>query len=109
MLAVTGLYGFGLGLAVSAVHCWLLLGRRRTAWGLLAVSSAFHAAAFLLGGQPLLGLVFVLVAVAQYVLWRLSGDDDDDDDEGRWRRVWESARSRIPRPTVIRLRPSYVN
>lgn len=44
-------------------------------------------------------------ALAVFYGWRAWRRRDDDDDNDRWRRRWAAAKTRIPRPTVVALRP----
>jgi hypothetical protein len=86
----------GLVLRVAGV-----IGTRRY-WLIYFVGETFWAVRSAALGDVGFACFFGAAAVGGYIAWRNSDDDDDD----RWRRLLAWGRSKIPRPTVVRLRPA---
>lgn len=84
----------GLVLRVAGV-----IGARRY-WLLYFVGEVFWTLRQALLGNVGFACFFGAAAVGGYIAWRNSDDDDD-----RWRRLLAWGRSKIPKPTVVRLRP----
>jgi len=84
-----------------ALYVGRVIGSKRF-WLMQWVGNVFWAVGDAAQARPGWAAYHGLAAAAGWWLWRHSNDDDDD----RWRRLLAWGRSKIPRPTVVRLRPA---
>jgi hypothetical protein len=99
VLTIAGLCGFAAA-GVSWLRCWSAV---RPVWWWLTVTNALFAMSSWVDGEWVrAGLGSLAVGYCAYQWWHSGGDDDW---RRRRRRLWEWARSRIPRPRVVVVRP----